>query len=947
LEPIRPGSDGSWLDVPSEPRDAGGDPRIPRFAERITGVRRIPQRMDNASTGRTWLHGLLAFFLLATLIATLASAPLTSRPANAADPITISRYDRIDGPPRGSVETVMSFARNRGAGRLYDLQAYLNEVYRLAPLVGIDPAFVVIQSALETGDWTHYYWNDYLNPAGIGIYYGGAPSYRWYSGVDAARFQISLLYIYVHGEISRSHLLYPYLSVGPGYDGPRQMGYVGCCKIINDLSNRWAVDPLYGVHLENRGNAIFNGSKSSVTTLPQSVQQASANAGNDAWRATDGNLDTSWAVVSSVAPPKPAYLQLDLGAPTRLSSISWVFRLTGYADRLRIRISEDGVTYTTIHVGGNAPAKAWQAISVDQVARYVRFNVDNPNGDLAIGYIAEVRFFGTSTPRSSTPTPTPTETPSPILTLAGSGGSSGATFTGRIRDGRLDTDWRTTTSPAPAAAFVYVDLGAERPLGLIEWVFNQTGGAPELRIEASNDKRSWSTLGTAGDAPANAWQQLAVSTTARYIRWYVVNSTGVATLGYLAEVRITEAVVNPPSEPEPVLVTPTGSGGSRGATFTGRIRDGRLDTDWRTTTDPAPDAAYVYTDLGAEIPIGLIEWVFNQEGGAPELRIEVSSDKQVWTAVGVAGNAPAGEWQRLEASATARYIRWYFVNTTGVPVLGYLAEVRITQAAAAATVTPSPTETPTATAEAQATATATATATVTAPAVPDSVDASMLPGGAPLPVTAVTSSDGIDPGVTVTDGVLATSWQVAGPDGFLQVNLGATMALSDIAWLAGDPICAANLTLLVSEDGETWTTVVTAPQATAWAWQQASISLTGQFIRWAFSGDPGTGAAIGCLAEVAIWGSANAVEPSEAEPGTETATAVPTEAATEAPADPSTLEPTETAVTETPTDVPMDSPTDAPAEITTEPPTDAPTDDAPAPASDTGEQGEDAPSDGA
>src|SRR5439155_705844 len=67
---------------------------------------------------------------------------------------------------------------------------YVDEVYRLAPLVGMDPAIVVAQSAHETGAWTSPWWTERHNPAGIGI--TGDPvendqSHTWANGTDAAR----------------------------------------------------------------------------------------------------------------------------------------------------------------------------------------------------------------------------------------------------------------------------------------------------------------------------------------------------------------------------------------------------------------------------------------------------------------------------------------------------------------------------------------------------------------------------------------------------------------------------------------------------------------------------------------------------------------------------------------------------------------------------------------
>ena len=302
---------------------------------------------------------------------------------------------------------------------------------------------------------------------------------------------------------------------------------------------------------------VFSGSATGFLLLSQSsparaavVEQkiivaANANAGNDPTRVLDGNIGTSWAVVGNgVTPPKPAYLQLDLGAPTHLTQISWAFRLTGYADRMRIRVSEDGVNFTTIATRGNAPAQAWQSLNVDLTVRSVRFNVDNPNGDKSLGYIGEVKLYGEST---ITPTPSPTTVPLPA-----SGGSSGATWTGNIRDGRLNTDWRTTVTPAPAKANVYIDLGGSLYVDTVSWVFSVTGGSPRLQIETSLDKKNWKTAIVSSDAPALQWQSRGLGEQTRYIRWLFVNTTGVPVLGYLAEVSVLTGVApTPTATPSP------------------------------------------------------------------------------------------------------------------------------------------------------------------------------------------------------------------------------------------------------------------------------------------------------------------------------------------------------------------------------------------------------------
>jgi hypothetical protein len=645
-----------------------------------------------------------------------------------------------------------------------------------------------------------------------------------------------------------------------------------------------------------------------------------ANAGANPARATDGDLNTTWAVIGKDGPPPGAYLQIDLGEPTRVFEIAWVFRTTGYADRLRIRVSEDGVTYETIHVTGNAPARVWQYLLMDRPARYVRFNVDNPNGDNAIGYIAEVAVRGVKASQYVAPPLPPVE-----LSLPGSGGSAGATYTGRIRDGRMDTDWRTNGDLRPASGFVYIDLGSEQPISEVAWVFSQTGGAPTLEIQISNDKATWTTIGSAGNAPAGNWQRLNTTVTARYVRWLITNTSNVPQLGYIAEVAIRKPVETnapidetAPQEPAAPLHALAGSGGSAGATFTGRVRDERMDTDWRTSGAPYPVSGYVYIDLGTEQEIGSIEWIFSQSGGAPYLEIQVSNDKRAWTTVGTAGDAPAGQWQHLPTAVTARYVRWAITNTTGVEQIGYIAEVRVTGQIPADEPTPTPTEEP----EPEPT-----------PDAPPAVDASHLPQSPALIVVSLSDSGGSDP-AAANDGALETSWQVAGSTGWLQADLGIAYRLTHIGWVASDAACAGGLTVEHSEDGIAWTTSIGYPAATAWAWELATVDSAARFVRWSFTG---TAPQAGCLAEIAIWGSAidEAEELAEVEVELPTEpTSTPTEIPVEPTPEPSATDQEPTATEQLQAEPAIETPTEvveavAPTpteviEVVTPAPTDVP-----------------------
>ena len=165
--------------------------------------------------------------------------------------------DALLADPRGTPEQAIAGAEAAGAERLPDLRAYVVEVYRLAPLVGLDPAIVVAQSAHETGFWRSEIWEEHLNPAGIGVTGPGVPSPTWASGEDAARAQIVHLYLYAAGEIGPGHLLEPYLALDPRYEAARSAGRAASARTLADLTGRWATEPRYGDGVARVGSQLF------------------------------------------------------------------------------------------------------------------------------------------------------------------------------------------------------------------------------------------------------------------------------------------------------------------------------------------------------------------------------------------------------------------------------------------------------------------------------------------------------------------------------------------------------------------------------------------------------------------------------------------------------------------------------------------------------------------
>jgi hypothetical protein len=165
--------------------------------------------------------------------------------------------DPLLGPVRGTAEQAIAAAEAAGAVRMDEVRAYILEVYRLAPLVGLDPAIVVAQSAHETGFWSSAAWADHLNPAGIGVTGPDVPSPTWASGTEAAQAHVVHLTLYASGEIGAGQPLAPYVALDPRYEAALGAGRAASARTMGDLAGSWATDPAYADGVARAGEVIF------------------------------------------------------------------------------------------------------------------------------------------------------------------------------------------------------------------------------------------------------------------------------------------------------------------------------------------------------------------------------------------------------------------------------------------------------------------------------------------------------------------------------------------------------------------------------------------------------------------------------------------------------------------------------------------------------------------
>jgi hypothetical protein len=164
----------------------------------------------------------------------------------------------IVGPVRGTPEQAIEYARRAKSLRIVEVERYIHEIYRLAPVLGFDPSLLVAQSALETGYWKSKWWDERLNPAGLGI--NDDPSTHPYSGkfpngTIAARAQLAHMHAEVYGN--RVALPAQLQGVDVTYENVIKAGWAGTVVTLEDLSGTWATDPLYGWKISRVASYIF------------------------------------------------------------------------------------------------------------------------------------------------------------------------------------------------------------------------------------------------------------------------------------------------------------------------------------------------------------------------------------------------------------------------------------------------------------------------------------------------------------------------------------------------------------------------------------------------------------------------------------------------------------------------------------------------------------------
>jgi hypothetical protein len=320
-----------------------------------------------------------------------------------------------------------------------------------------------------------------------------------------------------------------------------------------------------------------------------------------------------------------------------------------------------------------------------------------------------------------------------------------------------------------------------------------------------------------GNATANTWQALSVSTAARYVRFLFANPNKDAHLGYLAEVEFWPGTAKTAGE--------DASEAESAATAAPTVRPTRTPRPPRPTRTPVPPTETA-TPLPTATPVpplpertgtGVIAGTDGQGAAcyaAPDANAEIIGGFPEGMRVDLLGSPEAG-WQPVVCDGRLGYVWEEFVVAEGDEEQGDVGTVAPAEVAAAADVGPTP-----------------------------------------YPVARSLRSRNASSARVLYDGDPETYWatntEAPVDEAYAVLDLGGIVWIGSVRWIVAVEGLAAGMEVQVSSDRESWTTVAAPGNAPPGEWQEAGVGAGARYVRFHFTNPDGR-AQVGGLGEVEVW----------------------------------------------------------------------------------------------
>lgn len=220
----------------------------------------------------------------------------------------IKTSDRMRSQSRGTPAQALTVLKQWGSFPTGDVTDFVNEVYRLCALVGLDAAILIAHAAVETGSPTdgrgfvYSNWatkdayrskDNRYNPSGLGITDGGDLGYGFAGGTEAARGHVVHHAVYAIPASDPAWIaLEPYLSLDPRYSAVPKANR-GTITTLADLEGKWWTTKGGANNVAARGNAIFPSlpNQGAVTGTPSTTTTPAPKPTGDSAMATFKKYD--------------------------------------------------------------------------------------------------------------------------------------------------------------------------------------------------------------------------------------------------------------------------------------------------------------------------------------------------------------------------------------------------------------------------------------------------------------------------------------------------------------------------------------------------------------------------------------------------------------------------------------------------------------------------------
>lgn len=600
---------------------------------------------------------------------------------------------------------------------------------------------------------------------------------------------------------------------------------------------------VYGRKIDSSSSNAPAGSNPSFSGSNLRIASSTASTGTTAsTRAHDGSTSSSWNTTTTK--PNQAALTLDLGDIKSVSGVKWTFSTEGGADALTLMTSTDGSTWKTAGTSSNRKALTWEGLAVSRDARYIRFVFGNSYSSPTLGYLAEVRVFGTALIYPGDVNPqgdTNTTFKGSKLQITRSFGSSNGSGSGRVWDGNDASSWYTVTSK-PTYGYFQLYLDDVHTLSGIRWKFNGSGEADSMLIQTSTDGSTWTSVGRYGNAPANTWRGENLSRTGRYVRFIFANPNNDPRIGLVSEVEIWGDPQNAPAPDPNVLAgsNPTFSGEAlpivsaadsaspSGIQTSGGAKaiDGRTSTSWYTSGGTPTDATITF-DLGKNRHVSGVKWMYERSDGVDRQALQVSPDGSGWSQLVVTSARQPDQWEGFAVDRSIRYVRLILTNSSSRPALGYISAVQIWGAGQ----------------------------DITNP--PGAVNPTF--SGARLSPSSSYGSRNGSGSVRTWDQNPGTSWYTVDADptgGYFLVWTPDVVRLTGVKWQFARSGNADEMRIETSVDGQTWSNVSTYGNGASSTWYGQQLYRQGRYVRFSFT-NPNHDAVVGYISEIELWGASS------------------------------------------------------------------------------------------